>query len=85
MGGRIDDWNHLLAKSTSREPLSDGLRVGFAHDIDLIEVAELVDVEQSCCSFFTFSIGVTADRVWLDVTGPEDAQTVITSVFGAAA
>jgi hypothetical protein len=51
----------------------------------LVELVELVDAEQSCCSFFTFGIGVTVDRVWLDVTGPEDAQTVITSVFGAAA
>lgn len=85
VGGRIDDWNRVLAKATSREPLSDGLRVGLERDIDLIELVELVDAEQSCCSFFTFGIGVTADRVWLDVTGPEDAQGVITAVFGAAA
>jgi len=85
VGGRIDDWNRVLANAKSREPTTDGLRVGFDRDVDLVELVELVDAEQSCCSFFTFGIGVTVDRVWLDVTGPEDAQPVITSVFGAAA
>lgn len=85
LGGRIDDWNRVLAKAKSRESISNGLRVGFDRDVNLVELADLVDAEQSCCSFFTFVIGVSADRVWLDVTGPEDAQTVITSVFGAAA
>jgi len=84
VGGRIDDWNRVLAKAKSRESISTGLRVGFDRNIDLVELAELIDAEQSCCSFFTFGIGVTADRVWLDVTGPEDAQTVITTVFGVA-
>lgn len=85
VGGRIDDWNRILAKARSRGPLSTGLRVGFDREIDLVELVGLVDAEQSCCSFFTFGIGVTVDRVWLDVTGPEDAQPVITAVFGAAA
>jgi DNA-binding transcriptional MerR regulator len=86
VGGRIDDWNRVLAKAKSRESVSTGLRVGFDRDrdLDLVELAALVDAEQSCCSFFTFGIGVTTDRVWLDVTGPDDAQTVITAVFGAA-
>ena len=85
VGGRIDDWDRVLAKAKSRESISTGLRVGFDRNIDLVELAELIDAEQSCCSFFTFGIGVTVDRVWLDVTGPEDAQTVITAVFGAVA
>lgn len=61
VGGRIDDWNRVLAKVKSRESISNGLR----GDVDLVELAELVDAEQSCCSFFTIGIGVTADRVWL--------------------
>lgn len=85
VGGRIDDWIGVLAKAKSRESISNGLRIDFDRDVDLVELVELVDAEQSCCSFFTLGIGVAVDRVWLDVTGPEDAQPVITAVFGVGA
>lgn len=84
VGSRIEDWNRVLAEAKSRESISTGLRVGFDRDLGLGALVELVDAEQSCCSFFTFGIRVTVDRVWLDITGPEDAQTVINAVFGAA-
>ena len=85
VGARIEDWNRVLSRADSRESIANGLRVGFDREVDLVALAELVDAEQSCCSFFGFGIRVTSDRVWLDVTGPEDAQTVIKSVFGVAA
>lgn len=85
VGGRIDDWNRVLVGARTRATVANGIRVVFDRGVDLVELVTLVDAEQSCCSFFTFGIGVTADRAWLDVTGPDDAQTVITSVFGAAA
>lgn len=85
VGGRIEDWNRVLARANSRESIAHGLRVGLDREVDLVGLAELVEAEQACCSFFSFAIRVTSDRVWLDVTGPEDAQSVIKSVFGVAA
>lgn len=84
IGGRIEDWNRVLTRAGSREPIANGLRIGFDREVNIVALAEMVDAEQSCCSFFAFGIRVTSDRVWLDVTGPEDAQTVIKSVFGVA-
>jgi hypothetical protein len=85
VGDRIVDWTRVLDRAKSRESISQGLRIAFDREVDITEMAGLVDAEQSCCSFFTFGIGVSADRVWLDVTGPDAAQSVISSVFGPAA
>ena len=81
VGSRIDDWARLLTPAKSREPIPGGVRVGFDREHDLVELARLVDAEQSCCSFFTFRIEVTTDRIWLEVTGPDDARTVIAALF----
>jgi DNA-binding transcriptional MerR regulator len=85
IGSRIDDWNRVLARAKTRETVPGGVRVSFDREVDLVDLAELVDAEQSCCSFFAFAIEVTTDRVWLEITGPEDAETLIAAVFGAAA
>lgn len=82
---RIDDWNRVLGLATDRSPLPDGVRVGFDRSVDITELARLAAAEQSCCSFFRFDIGIRADGATLDVTGPDEAQDVIASVFGTAA
>ncbi|MGH8870629.1 MAG: MerR family transcriptional regulator [Acidimicrobiia bacterium] len=85
VGGRIDDWNRVLANAKTRESIPDGLLIGFDRHADVIELAELAVAEQTCCSFFRFHIGIGSEGVTLEVTGPDDAQEVIASVFGAAA
>lgn len=85
VGGRIADWMRLMAKSTAREPIPAGVRVWFGPDVDLRSLAELAAAEQACCSFFRFDIGIGADGITFDVTGPDQAQGVIGSLFGAAA
>lgn len=81
VGSRIDDWARLLTPAKSRESLPGGVRIGFDREFDLVELARLVEAEQSCCSFFTFRIEVTADRILLEVTGPDAAQSVIAALF----
>lgn len=82
---RIDDWNRVLAQSTGRESVANGVRVRFHRGVDVAALAELAAAEQTCCGFFRFRIGIESDGVFLDVTGPGEAHAVITSVFGAAA
>jgi hypothetical protein len=49
------------------------------------DLAKLAAAEQSCCSFFEFSIRIENDHVSMDVVGPDDAADLIVSVFGSAA
>lgn len=85
VGRRVEDWNRVLSASESRSAVSGGIRVHFHDDVDITALARLVAAEQDCCSFFQFGIAVGPDGVTLDVTGPDDAQDVIASVFGVAA
>lgn len=85
VGGRIDDWKNTVAQAEDREQLPDGIRLRFPRHIDVAALSELAADEQTCCEFFTFTIGIHANAVTLDVTGPADAQPVITAMFGAAA
>lgn len=81
---RIDDWNRILDTATSHLPIEHGVRVVFDRNVDVGALAVLAAAEQTCCAFFEFAIGIRTNGVNLDVTGPEDAQKVITAVFGRA-
>jgi DNA-binding transcriptional MerR regulator len=85
VGARIRDWDRVLDSATSRRAIPNGVRVAFNRDVDVSALAELAAAEHDCCSFFHFDIGIGADGVTLDVTGPDDSQQVITAVFGATA
>lgn len=75
VGGRIDEWNQMLASGTSRETIPNGIRVRFDRNVDAHTLAGLAAAEQTCCSFFHFDIGIGAEGVTLDVTGPDDAAS----------
>lgn len=83
--GRVADWNRVLSQSTSRSAVPGGVRVHFDDGVQIMGLAELAAAEQECCSFFRFAIVIAPNGVTLDVTGPDDAQDVIASVFGVAA
>lgn len=83
--GRVADWKRMLSTAGSRSAVPGGVRVHFDKDVDIPALAELATAEHDCCSFFQFGIGVGPEGVTLDVTGPDDAQDVIASVFGKAA
>lgn len=83
--GRLGAWMDLMSRSTARRRIPRGVRVWFDPDVDIRGLAELAAAEQSCCSFFRFDIGIGPDGITFDVTGPEEAQDVIGSVFGAVA
>jgi DNA-binding transcriptional MerR regulator len=85
VGARLQDWQRALDSATGRTAVPGGVRVVFDRDVDVAALAALAADEQVCCSFFRFDLGIGADGVTLDVTGPADSQQVIAAVFGAAA
>jgi hypothetical protein len=81
---RIEDWKAVLAQAVDGQTLPDGVRIAFPRNVDIVTISELAASEQDCCQFFNFAINITSGAaVSLDVTGPEDAQPVILSLFGA--
>jgi MerR family copper efflux transcriptional regulator len=85
VGGRVADWQAILALATSREPTNDGIRVRFPRGVGVEDLATLAAAEQDCCRFFTFALTFDAEGVALDVTGPPDARPVIDALVGASA
>jgi DNA-binding transcriptional MerR regulator len=85
VAGRIDDWKATVSQAKDRDELPNGIRLQFPRSIDVAAMARLAADEQTCCGFFTFTLGIDVDGVILEVTGPADAQPVIAAMFGAAA
>ena len=83
---RISDWQALAARAVSRGPITGGVSLQFVASPDLVaEVARLAAAEQDCCTFFTFTVQLTTDRVRLDVQAPDEAADVVAAMFGTAA
>lgn len=83
--GRIAAWQFALQPVVSRTPIEGGVRLAFASDVSLGEIAELASAEQACCTFFRFAITIDSRGVALEVTAPPDAIEIVNSLFGAAA
>ncbi len=83
--GRIDDWQALLGHVERRQPIDGGVRCLFAASVPTQELIRLVAAEQACCQFFQFAITVDSRGVALEVRAPEDARSIVESMFGVAA
>ncbi|KAF0965762.1 MerR family DNA-binding protein [Rhodococcus sp. T7] len=65
---RARQWRQVLSAATGREEIDGGLRVWFPSDPDLVaEVARLAAAEQSCCTFFDFTMQLTVDRLTVTI------------------
>jgi MerR family copper efflux transcriptional regulator len=92
MSSRLEEWQALLEDKgdrlrgvTARHGLDDGLRLEFAADTDVTEIARLAAAEQSCCRFFHFAVVIDSRGIALEVHAPPDGLPVLTALFGAAA
>jgi DNA-binding transcriptional MerR regulator len=85
MPGRLAAWQAGLAPVVSREPITGGVRLVFAPDTAVGDLAELAAAEQDCCMFFRFAITIDSRGIALEVTAPPDAIDLVHSLFGAAA
>ena len=79
---RIDDWTRALADVTDRTRIDGGLRLQLSVGSDLADLARLIVAEQGCCAFYCFALTVDERGIALEVTAPEDAATVLASLFG---
>ncbi len=82
MKGRLADWNSLLAHVERRERIDGGVRSVFAESVPITDLMRLVAAEQDCCQFFRFAITVDTRGVALEVRAPEDALSIVDSMFG---
>jgi hypothetical protein len=85
MGGRLDEWQILLAHATRREPIEGGVRVVFGATTPPDELMRLTAAEQDCCQFFDFAITVDRRGIALEVRTSAEALPIVHSLFGAAA
>lgn len=84
--GRVDAWQRLLTSATGRAEITDGVRLEFPSDPDLVAaVAGLAAAEQKCCAFFDFTLHLTASTLELTVRAPEAAGPLMAELFGAPA
>jgi DNA-binding transcriptional MerR regulator len=85
MAGQMSDWQALLGLAIDRTPLSDGISLSFSPEPGVAaQVARLAVAEQACCSFFDFTVRVSGGQLHLDVRGPQEAQEIISALFGVA-
>ena len=92
MSTRPDEWRSLLDHDHSRQrgvvarrALPDGgLRLEFAPDADIAEIARLAAAEHGCCRFFGFAVVIDGRGLALEVHAPPDGQPVLADLFGTA-
>lgn len=85
MRGRLDEWQAMLDLVARRERLNGGVRLVFTAAASTAELMRLAAAEQHCCQFFAFAITIDTRGVALEVTAPDDAFPIVTSLFGSAA
>ena len=80
--GRASAWAELLAHATDHEPTARGVRMRFDAEPRLVSaVADLAVREAECCSFFSFTLTVDAERAWFEVAAPPDGRVVVDALF----
>ncbi|QQM45499.1 heavy metal-responsive transcriptional regulator [Streptomyces liliifuscus] len=84
--GRKQEWRQLVEQAITLHEIPDGLRLTFPATVELAgRVAALAAAEQSCCSFFDFTLHLDPAALELTVRTPEAAAPLLTDLFGATA
>ena len=81
---RMEEFAQLFRDAlVGREPTADGIRFRFALSPGVEDqIRDLARREQSCCSFFDFTIAVHSDEVWWDATVTDpDARPILDDFF----
>jgi len=82
--GRLAEWQALAGQATARAATDQGSRLTFS-SVDLRSMVDLVAREQACCSFLSFTIGVSPVGATLDISGPPDARPMIAALLEVSA
>jgi MerR family transcriptional regulator, copper efflux regulator len=82
---RLDAWRATLAHAQSRSSAADGaLRIEFGREVGLTELAGLVEAEQHCCAFLSFTLTADSEGVALEVRAPDGAGEFALALFGSS-
>lgn len=84
--GRIDDWQHVVAKAIDRTAIDGGIALQFPAAPDTAaELARLAAAEQQCCTFFDFRLHLAGPVIEFEVRSPAEASDVVAAMFGVPA
>jgi DNA-binding transcriptional MerR regulator len=81
MQRRIADWREALREVTGREPTEGGVRVHLPRTTPIARLASLIEAEQTCCQFLTFTLTIGIDAISFDVTGPEGTDDIVNALL----
>ena len=84
MPERMADWQSVLGSALRTLEPPTASRIEFARDVDLAELARLIEAEQQCCTFFSFALTVDGRGIALEVGAPDTATEIVSAVFGNA-
>jgi len=80
---RMEAWHQALEHAHVRTTRPDGARrIEFDDGLPLSELAELVEAEQRCCAFFSFTIISDHRGLALEVRAPDGAADAVSTLFG---
>jgi hypothetical protein len=77
-------FNVLLHRPHERHELSNGYRMQFAAEADMLSlIARTVDAERQCCRFLRFAVTVEPDDgpIVLELTGPAGTREFLAAMF----
>jgi hypothetical protein len=83
---RAQDTAELARRALrSRQPIADGTRLTFEPSADTErELRDIVAAEAQCCAFLRMDLRAAEDALILDITGPAEAEPIITELFASA-
>jgi DNA-binding transcriptional MerR regulator len=81
---RFAEWVELLTRASSKTDTDGGADITFPADPDLAgQLATLAVREKECCSFFTFTLDMTAARsITLCIRAPQGAEPLVAELLG---
>jgi len=77
----------LLGIADSQEAIPGGFRWGFSKTDGLLnQVVSVIEAERRCCGFLRFRLtfGPNGGWLWMEVTGPEGTQELLSSLLSSA-
>ena len=81
---RLAEWSELLSHATGQTDAYGGADITFPADPDLAgRLAALAAREKECCSFFAFTLDMTAaESITLRVRAPQDTEPLVAGLLG---
>lgn len=84
--GRVEEWRRVTTRAREDRSFDGGRVLRFdPGTVDVATLGTLMADEQECCTFFDFTLRLTASDVTLEIRVPEGAGTFVEAILGPAA